>query len=451
LEKLSFVNELFERLSKSTTASDVQEALASLGNIQNTNERAHAASETANLINRYASELIERGQYKNAAYQYFSGFQVINRFLHDPNSENQWLKSAADALVHASQDQIAWDDLFGGAVCMTIASLLRIQTGDWNIKQHLDEFIKSHDFSSDQAATACLYIPYDLAGAVNPENPDPNLLQRASNYTETYLINAKQSMMFKEGIKRSIELTQQKMMAYVKFPSLRTAYEFNYDIIFGEEFKFKVKMENKGEGVASKVNAHIEIPSSLNTVSGSNSISIEKLEPGDSTQMEFSLICPIGEGKTEIEVEIPINVEYEDILLNKNSLSLGSALVTIRAEKKGVKLLNQLKALNERVGEEISPLKSLPQSEINPIITGLDTILEKITSTSEQNIQEGQFAAASIGIKQLEQMQELITPLAKFLGDYSESSQKLISEFQTLKQNTEELLKSLEEVENQLM
>jgi hypothetical protein len=447
---VGFVNELFERLSKSNTASDVQEALTSLGNIQDINERTRAASETINLINKYASELIERGQYKNAAYQYFSGFQVIHRFLHDPNSENQWLRSSADALVHASQDHISWDDLFGGAVCMTIASLLRLQTGDWNINQHLDEFIKSHDFSSDQAATACLYIPYDLAGAVNPENPNPNLLQRASNYTETYLINAKQAMMFKEGIKRSIEITQQRMMDYVKFPSLRTVYEFDYDIIFGEEFTFKVKLENKGEGIASKVIAHITIPPALKTVTGSNSISMAQLDPSASTQMEFTLLCPSGEGEKEIDVEIPINVEYEDILLNKNSISLGSAIITIRSEKKGDKLLNKLKSLNDAVSGQISPLELLTADEIQPLLGGFKMILNNITNTAEKNIEEGEFTAALIGINQLEQIQEFISPFAGFLKEYSDNSQKLTSKILSLKENTKSLLESVEEIQKQL-
>jgi len=150
---MSFVNELFERLKASTTANDVQAALASLNSIQDPNERVRAARETIALISRFANELLERGQFKNAAYQYYSGSQVIQNFLSDPNTEYQWLRSSADALAKASQEHVSWDDLLGGAACMTISSLLRIQTGDWDVNQHLDTFIKAHDFSADQAAT----------------------------------------------------------------------------------------------------------------------------------------------------------------------------------------------------------------------------------------------------------------------------------------------------------
>ncbi|UCG90552.1 MAG: hypothetical protein JSU57_02150, partial [Candidatus Heimdallarchaeota archaeon] len=346
---MSFVNELFERLSKSTTANDVQEALASLKSIQDPAERTRAASETITLIDKYARELLGRGQYKNAAYQFFSGAQLIQQFLSDPNSENQWLSASADALTKASQEHISWEDLLGGAACMAIASLLRIQTGDWNVSQHLDAFIKGHDFSADQAATACLYIPYDLAAAVNPENPNPSSLQRASNYTESYLLNTKPAAMFYEGIKRTIETARLKLMDSVKFPSIRAVYEFDHDVIFGEQFTLTVKIENVGEGLAAEVSANIKIPSTLSIISGTNSISVPQLGVGAHTMAEFILLCSSGEGKEELTVEIPVHVDYQDILLNKNSVSLGSAFIPIRSEKKAQKLLDQLNTVENAI------------------------------------------------------------------------------------------------------
>ena len=447
---MSFVNELFERLSKSTTANDVQEALASLGNIQDPNERARAARETIILIDKYARELFERGQYKNAAYQFFSGSQLIQQSLSDPSAENQWLILSADSLAKASQEHISWDDLLGGAACMTISSLLRIQTGDWNVNQHLDSFIKSQDFSADQAATACLYIPYDLAGAVNPENPNPSLLQRASNYTERYLLNTKPATMFYEGIKRSIEITRQQLMDFVKFPSIRAVYEFDQDIIFGEQFKFTMQVENVGEGIATEISANVKIPPTITVVSGSNLFSVPQLDPGAHAQTEFMLLYPSGEGKEKVNLEIPVNVDYQDILLNKNSISLGSALITIRSERKAQKLLDQLKSLESDVSEGFSPLKSLTTSEIQPLITGLDSILSNVVSATKNNIQEGDFSAAAIGINQLEQMQVFIKPLVEFMKNYNEHSQKILKDFQVMKDNAKELIKSLDEIQNQL-
>lgn len=447
---MSFVNELFERLRKSTTANDVQEALASLGSIQDPAERARAASETITLINKYAQELLERGQFKNAAYQFFSGSQVIQKFLSDPNSENQWLRSSADALAQASQEHISWEDLLGGAACMTIASLLRIQTGDWNVNQHLDSFIKSHDFSADQAATACLYIPYDLAAAVSPKNPNPSSLQRASNYIESYLINTKPAAMFYDGIRRAIETARQKLMEFVKFPSVRAVYEFDHDIIFGEQFTFTVKIENVGEGVASGVSANIKIPSTLSVVTGSDSISVSQLDPGAHTQVEFKLLCSSGEGKDELAVEIPVHVDYQDILLNKNSISLGSALIPIRSEKQAPKFSGQLKSLESSILKELAPLESLTVSEIQPLISGFNAILKKVSTTTENNIQEGNFSAATIGINQLEEMQEFLKPLVDFLQQYNKQSQKMLQDFQVMKENTEDLVKSLNEIQKQI-
>jgi len=447
---MSFVNELFERLSKSTTANDVQEALASLKSIQDPTERARAASETISLIDKYARELLGRGQYKNAAYQFFSGAQLIQQFLSDPNSENQWLSASADALAKAAQEHISWKDLLGGAACMAIASLLRIQTGDWNVSQHLDAFIKGHDFSTDQPATACLYIPYDLAAAVNPENPNPSSLQRASNYTESYLLNTKPAAMFYEGIKRAIETTRLKLMDSVKFPSIRAVYEFDHDVIFGEQFTLTVKLENVGEGPAAEVSANIKIPSTLTIISGSDSISVPQLGVGAQTTAEFILLCSSGEGKEELSVEIPVHVDFQDILLNKNSVSLGSAFIPIRSEKKAQKILDQLRIIENAISEGISPLKSLSISEIQPLSSSLHTILSNISSTIKDNIQEGDFSVASNGINQLKQMQGFITPLVKFLSQYSELYQKMGEDFQVIKENTENLIKSLDDIEKQL-
>ena len=447
---MSFVNELFERLRKSTTANDVQEALASLGSIQDPAERTRAASETITLIDKYGRELLERGQFKNAAYQYFSGSQLIQQFISDPNSENQWLRASADALAKASQEHISWDDLIGGAACMTIASLLRIQTGDWNINQHLDDFVKSHDFSDDQAATACLYIPYDLAGAVNAENPNPSSLQRASNYTESYLLNTKPAAMFYEGIRRAIEVTRQKLIEVVKFPSVRAVYEFDHDIIFGEQFTCKIKLENVGEGVASGVSANIKIPSMITVVTGSDSITVPQLDPGAQTKAEFTLLCSSGEGKEELLVEIPVNVDYQDILLNKNSISLGSALITVRSEKQAQKLLNSLRPLEKAIFESIEPLESLSSSEIQPVVNSFNTILQNIRTLVEDNIQNGKFSTAELGMAQLEKMEDFISPLVNFLTSYDENSQSLIKGLQDMKENSTNLLQSLEEIEKDL-
>jgi len=447
---MSFVNELFERLSKSTTANDVQEALTSLSSIQDPTKRARAASETITLIEKYASELMERGQFKNAAYQYFSGAQLIQRFLSDPNSENQWLRASADALTKASQEHISWGDLLGGAACVAIASLLKIQTGDWDVNQHLDAFIKAQDFSADQAATACLYIPYDLAGAVNPENPNPSSLQRASDYVETYLLSTKPAAMFHEGIRRAVDTARQQLMNFVKFPKLRAIYEYDHDIIFGEQFKFVVKLENIGEGIASGISAVITIPSILTTVSGSNAISVPQLESGAHAQAEFALICSSGEGKEELTVEVPTNVEYQDILMNKISISLGSAKIIIRSEKQATKLLDQLKSLESDVSKALSPLKSLTASELQPLITGLDSILSNIVTITKNNIQEGDFSGSAIGINQLEQMQVFISPLANFLKEYSDHSLQAIKSLQVTKEKAENLVKTLKEIEEQL-
>jgi len=137
-------------------------------------------------------------------------------------------------------------------------------------------------------------------------------------------------------------------------------------------------------------------------------------------------------------------------LLNKNSVSLGSAFIPIRSEKKAQKILDQLRIIENAISEGISPLKSLSISEIQPLSSSLHTILSNISSTIKDNIQEGDFSVASNGINQLKQMQGFITPLVKFLSQYSELYQKMGEDFQVIKENTENLIKSLDDIEKQL-
>ena len=447
---MSFVNELFERLSKSTSSSDVQSALASLNTIQDPNQRIKAAEETIKLIETYAQELLGRSQYKNAAYQFFSGSQVVKNFIDKSELENQWLKSSADSLAKASEEHISWEDMLGGAACMTISSLLRVITGDWNINDHLDDFIKRYDFSANQAATACLYIPYYLAGAISSTNPNPGLLQQAADYSEQYLVNTKPALMFIDGIKRAIETTRNHLMKTTKFPSIKAKFNYGTDLIFGENFNFTVKFENIGEGIASNVTATINIPSNLTIVSGQNKTTIDILNPTESTEAEFLLMCPLGEGKIEALIEIPVSVEYTDILGNKNSLSLGMAIFPIRSEKKGTKLITQLKKLNDELTASISPIETATDSEVQGIRNGLLTILENIVASTENNINEGEFKTAEAGIEQLLNIQAFFKSLVDFLKDYQMNSDQLHTDLTQTREESEKILNAINLINEKL-
>ncbi len=447
---MSFVNELFERLSKSTSASDVQVALSTLNDIQDPNQRIKAAQETIQLIQTYGQELLDRSQYKNAAYQFFSGSQIINNFLNEPELEKQWLVSSAQALVHASQDHISWEDLLGGAACMTISSLLRIITGDWDVNTHLDAFIKANDFSADQAATACLYIPYNLVSAINVSNPNPGLLQQASDFTERYLINTKPASMFIDGIRRALEVTRQMLMKSTKFPSIKANFEYGTDIIFGEEYSFSVRIDNIGDGIASNVTASIDIPSNIKIISGQNQISIEELKPGSTAEATFTLSCPSGEGKKEILIDIPVSVEYKDILDNKNSLSLGSAVVSIRSEKKGTKLTSKLNVLSSTLKETITPMETSSNVEVTNVVSGMNSIIEKITNSVNNNIQDGDFQTAETGLAQLAHIKDFFTPLIDFLKQYQINSATIGDDLKSLSEQAKTLVTTLKELDEKL-
>ena len=447
---MSFVNELFERLSKSTSANDVQSALASLNTIQDPNQRIKAAEETTQLIQTYAQELLERSQYKNSAYQFFSGSQVIKNFMNNSELENQWLRSSADALTRAAEEHISWEDLLGGAACMTISSLLRVITGDWNINDHLDDFIKANDFSANQAATACLYIPYNLASAISSTNPNPSLLQQASDFSEQYLINTKPASMFVDGIKRAIDITKRLLMETTKFPSIKAKFKYGTDLVFGEDFSFAVKFENIGEGLASNVTASIHIPSNLTIVSGLNRITIDTLNPSMNSEAKFLLLCPLGEGKEETLIEIPVSVEYTDILGNKNSLSLGMAIFPIRSEKKGTKLITQLEKLHDQLNESISPLKTAANTEVQGITEGIKTIVSNIVTSTEKMINEGEFKTAEAGIDQLLNIQTFFNSLVDFLKDYQNNSNQLYTDLTQVREETENIRIAIKQINERL-
>jgi len=447
---MSFVNELFERLSKSTSANDVQSALASLNTIEDQIQRTKAAEQTLQLIQTYAQELLGRSQYKNAAYQFFSGSQVIKNFLSNSELEYQWLRSSADALTRASDEHISWDDMLGGAACMTISSLLRVITGDWNINDHLDDFIKTNDFSANQAATACLYIPYNLASAISSTNPNPSLLQQASDFSEQYLVNTKPASMFVDGIKRAIDITKRLLMETTKFPSIKAKFKYGTDLVFGEEFSFSVKFENIGEGSATNVTASIHIPSNLTIVSGLNKTSIETLDPSMESKAEFLLMCPLGEGKEETLIEIPVSVEYKDILGNKNSLSLGMAIFPIRSEKKGTKLISKLNKLHDELDVSISPIKTATNTEVQGITTGITTIISNIVTSTEKMINEGEFKTAEAGIDQLLNIQTFFNSLVVFLEDYQSNSDQLYTDLTQVREETENIRSTIKQINEKL-
>ncbi len=447
---MSFVNELFERLSKSNTANEVQTALTSLNNIQDAIQRTKAARETVQLIQSYGQELDKKGQFKNAAYQYYSGSQVVKNFLNDSNLEFQWLILSAKALAKASQEHITWDDLIGGAALMTISSLLRIITGDWNVNTHLDEFIKTNDFSNNQAATACLYIPYNLVTAINKSNPDPKLLQQASDFTEQYLMTTKPAAMFVGGIKRALDLTRQILMNNMKFPSVKAMFQYHSDIIFGENFPFSVKLENIGEGIAFNVMASINIPSNLTTVSGQNQIFKDQLQPGELSEGQFTLVCPSGEGNQEISIEIPVFAEFTDMLGNKNSLSLGTAIFPIRIEKKGDKLTNRLNKVGKDLQDVLTPIISSEHLEVKPIVEGMRSIINNLVTSTESKISKGDFLTAEAELKQLDQIQSFFVPLTSFLSSYQDHSLEIVKNVKDIHEQSRDLVKSIEQIENRL-
>jgi hypothetical protein len=143
-------------------------------------------------------------------------------------------------------------------------------------------------------------------------------------------------------------------------------------------------------------------------------------------------------------------VSYEDVLLNKNSLALGAALISIRSEKQTQRLLTQITPLKNRIAEKLAPINASTSLEVQPITNGFNRIFENIVSNTENDIEEGNFVAASLGINQLEQIESFIEPLVSFLQTYDGQVQALLNSLKEMEDTTSDLVKSLEDAKRLL-
>jgi hypothetical protein len=175
------------------------------------------------------------------------------------------------------------------------------------------------------------------------------------------------------------------------------------------------------------------------------------LKSKSETITEFKLLCPIGEGKEEILVQIPVAVEYLDILGNKNSLSIGSAIFSIRSEKKGLKLIKKLDSIKIALNETISPLKSSPNNDVQSITNGLFSIISRIQSSIEDSVNKGEFVSAELGLSRLQDLNDFIEPLTSFLVKLHEDSNELLNSFRSIRETSTELLKSFETLNNKFI
>lgn len=441
-------DELRGRLSAESSEPTLEGAIIKLQSATTEEDKIRAAEHVLNLRIKFGNEINQKGQFRNAAYQYFEGANVVRYYLNDKAKENQLLTTAADLLVKSAHEYVAWKDLLGGAVCITIAALLRIRSGNWDLKSFLDPFVNTTDFSGNQEAVGCLYIPYDIVKALNKDSPDFSLFQRAINYSESYLVNSTAAAMFQDGIRDILNESRTKVMELIKYPRFRAKYSYDQDIVYGETFTFTIFIENIGEGVGTGITAKISFPKFLQNKSNTETIKIEKLDPSENKEVSFNFVCPTGEGKTELTAEISTVIEFEDILKNRNSINVGSAYVIIRAEKKADKLLNQLSMTKLSLIQALKPIGDSKSEEPKNVSNSIASVILKIEEDSKKDVENGDFTSAEARITSLGNFNGIIEKIAKFFIDYDQLTHNYKDVVSELLEKSSSILSSIDEINN---
>ncbi|MFX0115809.1 MAG: hypothetical protein ACFFB3_14765, partial [Candidatus Hodarchaeota archaeon] len=164
-----FVKELFEGLKRTNTAFELGQALQQL-RTTDSDQAQRLAADVLQLSKRYANELAMRSEDKKAAFQFFTGAEVLREFFPEKAEDrNHWLLSSAAHLEKASQTYRDFDDIDGAAACMVIANLLQILTGEFAVSDAMNSFVEScsdNDYARGRNASGIVYIPYDLLESI---------------------------------------------------------------------------------------------------------------------------------------------------------------------------------------------------------------------------------------------------------------------------------------------
>ncbi|MHA2296275.1 MAG: hypothetical protein ACXAEU_17340 [Candidatus Hodarchaeales archaeon] len=421
-----FVDELFMKIKGPNPAKEISDAIALLKQGQGD------VNSVLSAIQKYSSQLESRNEFRKASFQYYTGVRIIKEFFEDKNTENQWLLKVSDLLIKASAEYTTWEDIDGGAACMTMAALLRILAGHWEVPQFMTEFTEKFkdQITQGKYASGMVYIPYDILNSVNDIKAE--LIQRAESYTETYLFSHKATQLFRDSVREVLDIARKKMMDKIKLPRIQATANFPPDIIFGEEFTTKVVIANEGEGEAKTVTCQADIPHLVNLVSGDATFTYQELKPGENYEVNYRFICPTGEGATEIQKDFKIGVTYQDLLGNKRTTQLGPFEIVIRQFRKTDEL--NLK-LEKQLADNAEILSSLKENEkVEAAAIALEFWNQSIDSCKEQ-IAGGKFGLAEEGLELL----------SKFMTNVGKTTADLARTYENDKTNVKDTLKIMSE------
>ncbi len=455
---MAYRDELFEKLkerrpdvAQDDTAKEIERTLQQVHQLKHANieEARVQARKALELIQQYAGSLEQKKTYRNAAQQYYVGYQLIHELFGDITQEKNWLLKTAQMLDMAAEHYLQWGEIDEAVASKVISVLIRILTGDWNVSSHLDSFRAKVDFNNPkaQAARGIIYIPYDIVQAM--QTLDPQYLHRAESYLQGYLKAVQSSQHFYPLMDSALNFVKQEFMKRVKLPRLLTHVKYSQDLVFGEEFDFNFTVRNDGEGIAKEVSLALTLPPQLNLVQGPLKKSVPHLNPGEETTLTVKLMCPSGEGQTQVSVDVTSEVQYRDILNNMRTSLHGPYEVVIRATKKSEELLAKLEKIRETQQELLKKINvDVPSENIKKLRFGLVSFHDRLVNTAKQHIAKEDFEAAEALMETLKGLSEVFQPTVDFFEDYivlMRDTLKFIEETNARSKELQEKLQALAE------
>ncbi|MCK4848665.1 MAG: hypothetical protein KAT16_06560, partial [Candidatus Heimdallarchaeota archaeon] len=130
--------------------------------------------------------------------------------------------------------------------------------------------------------------------------------------------------------------------------------------------------------------------------------------------------------------------------------SLGMAIFPIRSEKKGTKLMTQLKKLHDQLKESISPIETATNAEVQNITKGITAVISNIVTSTEKVINEGEFKTAEVGIDQLLNIQTFFNSLVNFLEDYQSNSNQVYTDLTLVREEAENIHTAIKQINERL-
>lgn len=447
-------NELFEVLKASNTAGDIQKALAQLRELSQAGRiSVSEVNNVLTLLNSYGNQLETKAQYKKAAHQFYTGGRVVNEFFPDSaEARNQWFNRSSEMIKKSGDDHASFQDIDGAAACYTISSLLKfiVTDGEWEIPKEMEAFVEKYrdQLPNGKWASGCVYIPYDIVGAI--KNIDPSLMERAESYTSTYLlINLKVSELFVDGIRETLQLARKKLTANLKLPKLNVDLQIPQDSVFNEEFQVKIKLVNTGEGIASNIKFELKIPQNLAILDGNLIKTLDSLQSQESQALEYKFRYPEETGVSEKVIELIGELNYKNVLNDTRSLPLGPYDLIIRSFRKSDELESKLRTIKDKFYQELQEMQITTGDSANKIVNLQKGSTERLFDEIGLNIKEENFTLAEDKISLLKKLVlETVIPSiidAKKTGNKIKDAKSEISKIKNLLDKVDEDIKAIDE------